>query len=305
MEPIKVLYIGTNWESLETLKVLDEDKRFKIIAVITQPDRPVGRKLVLTPTPVKQYALEKDIEVFMTDNNVKRYQEALDHFQPELIVCKAFGEIIPGFFLEYPKYKSINIHFSILPKYRGAVPIQAAILNGEKETGVTFQKMSEKFDRGQILKIIKEEIRPDDTNESLRKRLVEISAKALPNILFDWVNGKVKAYDQDESQATYCYERDLKKEKAEIKWGEMTAEYIERMVRAYIPWPVAWFMFEGKRTKLLKSCISELSFVDNQPYKVINKKLIFKTKEGFLELLELQLEGKSPVLVKDLVNSLK
>lgn len=302
---IKTLFLGSNWESLETLKTLFSDNRFEIVAVITAPDKPAGRKQILTPTPVNTFSKENGIPVHITNSDAKRYQEALDLFKPELIVCKAFGEIIPKFFLEYPKYKSINIHFSILPKYRGAVPIQMAILSGDNETGVTFVRMVEKLDAGEILKTIKEKILPVDTNLSLRKRLVEISAKAMPDLLIRWVEGKITPFTQDESKATYCFMKDIAKEKAEIKWKEMEAEYIDRLVRAMTPWPTAWCTFKGKRMKILEAKFFETTERWNQEYKIQDKKLVFKTKDGYIELIKIQIEGKKEVFVKDYINSLK
>ena len=158
IQPVDTLFLGTDWESVETLQALNHNLRFNIVGVITTTDKPVGRKQTLTPSKVKEYALDSGIEVFHTDKNIDRYKKALELFKPELIVCKAFGEIVPEFFLQYPKYNSINIHFSILPKYRGAVPIQRAILDGEKETGISIMLMSKGLDEGDILKIFKEEI---------------------------------------------------------------------------------------------------------------------------------------------------
>jgi methionyl-tRNA formyltransferase len=304
MNIIKTLFIGSNWESVETLKTLHNDNRFEIIGVITQTDKPSGRKQELTPTLVKQYALDNNIPVFITENKSERYQEALDLFKPELVVVKAFGEIIPEFFLNAPKYKCINIHFSILPKYRGAVPIQMAILNGETETGVSYMLMSAGMDEGDVLKITKENILPDDTNLSLRKRLVEKSASEMPSLLIDWVEGKIQPVKQDSSLATYCYQKQISKENAQIHFDTMEAVYIERFVRALIPWPVAWCMFEGKRMKVLKAKISNHTYTGVEEYKVIDKNLVFKTKDGFIELLEIQLEGRNPVLVQEFINSL-
>jgi methionyl-tRNA formyltransferase len=301
---IKTIFVGSNWESLETLKTLHNDNRFEIAAVITQPDKPTGRKQILTPTLVKQYALENNIPVFITQNKPEKYQEALNLFSPELVVVKAFGEIIPKFFLEYPKYKAINIHFSILPKYRGAVPIQMAILNGETETGVTYMLMSEGLDQGDILKISREPILPDDTNLSLRTRLVQKSAIEMPNILVDWVEGKITPQKQDNSQATYCYQKDISKDKAEIDFKNMDAVYIDRFVRALIPWPVAWCMFDNKRMKVLKAKVSDISYDGDKEYEVIDKRLILKCKTGFIELLEIQKEGKNPIQASQLINEL-
>ncbi len=304
MNRIRTLFVGSNWESLETLKTLHGDNRFEVVGVITQPDKPSGRKQELTPTLVKTYATENKIPVLITENKEERYKDALEAFTPELVVVKAFGEKIPQFFIDAPKYKCINIHFSILPKYRGAIPIQMAILNGDKESGVTYMKMGYGWDDGDILKTTREPILPDDTNQSLRTRLVQKSAIELPEVLLDWINGKIKASAQDSSQATYCYQKDISKDRAQINFENMDAAYIDRFVRALIPWPTAWCVFDGKRMKVLRAKVSDLSYVGKEEYKVVDKKLILRTKQGFIEFLEIQLEGKNAVKASDFVNSL-
>jgi len=181
---MKTVFLGTAWESLETLKVLHNDPNFEIVCVITSTDKPVGRKQVMTPSDVKKYAIENSIPVVHTEGKTENYIKVLKKYDPEIVVCKAFGEIVPKEFLEYPKYGCINIHFSILPKYRGAVPIQKAILDGEKETGISIMLMSEGLDEGDVLEIFREEIREDDTNITLRERLVRKSTEVLiPTLL--------------------------------------------------------------------------------------------------------------------------
>lgn len=284
MHMIKTLYIGSNWESLEILKTLKNDDRCEIVGIITQSDKPVGRKQILTPTAIKQYGVENGIEVFHTNSDENKYKEALEKFKPELIVCVAFGEIIPKFVLDYPKYNAINVHFSLLPKYRGAVPIQMAILNEDKKTGVTFVEMTEKLDAGLILEKFEVDIDSKDTNQTLREKLVNISKKELPDTLVKWINWEITGKEQDESKATYCYRRDIEKEKAEIKFDQMDSEKIDRMVRAFIPWPVAWTMLDGKRVKIYEVKIEQQKE---------EGKLIMKTKNGYIEILKLQPEGKS------------
>jgi methionyl-tRNA formyltransferase len=296
-EPVRTLFLGTDWESVTTLRSLLEDKRFNIVGVITTVDKPVGRKQILTPSKVKDFALENNIPVFHTEKLKERYQEALDTFKPELIICKAFGEIVPGFFLEYPKYKAINVHFSILPKYRGAVPIQKAILEGERITGITLMLMSQGLDEGDILKIFEEKILDTDTNLSLRERLVEKSAEVLGDVLEDWINEKIRPIKQDDSKATFCWQKDISKENAEIKWNDMEPEYIERLVRAMIPWPVAWFMHNGKRIQVYEASL--LSIQHNQkPGEVYtidknNIGIATKNQNKVLQLHEIQVEGKT------------
>jgi len=248
--PIKTIFLGSGWESVETLKALYIDERFDIVCVITTTDKPVGRKHVLTPSDVKRFADENGIEVFHTEKQTEKYQKALDLFNPELVVCKAFGEIVPSFFLEKPKFKAINVHFSLLPKYRGAVPIQKAILDGEKKTGISIMLMSEGLDEGDVLDMYEEEILPKDTNQTLRERLVTKSAEILGDVLERWVHGEIETKRQDSSRATYCWKEDISKKKAHIDWAIMSPEYIERMVRAFLPWPVVWTIVNDKRVKL-------------------------------------------------------
>ncbi len=295
---IKTLFLGTGWQSLETLKTLFSDARFDIVGIITQPDKPVGRKQILTPSDVKHFGIENNITVIHTENNKEKYQEALDIFKPELIVCIAYGEIVPGFFLDYPKYKSVNIHFSLLPKYRGAVPIQMAILKGEKVTGISIVQMVQKLDAGPIIKEYEEEILDTDTNQSLRERLVKKGSEVLPDVLEQWCKGELKAVDQDENQATYCYEREVAKEHAQINFETMEAQYIERMVRAFIPWPVVWCMLNDLRVKIFESRVVEDTVLKPGEIKVVDNRLIVGTKEKSIEFLKLQPEGKIVMDVK-------
>jgi methionyl-tRNA formyltransferase len=314
-QPIKTLFLGTDWESLETLKTLNKDNRFNLIGVITSIDKPVGRKQIQTPSKVKVYAQKNDIRVFHTQKSKKKYKEALNIFKPELIVCKAFGEILPKFFIEYPKYKSINIHFSILPKYRGAVPIQKAILDGEKKTGISIMLMSDGLDEGDVLKIFKEPIYPYDTNLSLRRRLVKKSSEVLGDILELWIYKKIEPSKQNHSKATYCWQRDISKRNAQIKWENMEPEYIERLIRAMIPWPIAWTVLEKNKEKSL----------DNLKMQIIEAKLInthsdllpgtLFSKNGYvlfstnnlntcLEIKRFKLQGKKETNEKDFLNGL-
>ncbi len=303
---IKTLFLGSNYEALATLKALHESNDFEVVGVITQPDKPVGRKQELLPTEIKTYCIENNIPVFHTESQEERYKEALKLFNPELIVCKSFGEMIPGFFLEAPKYKAINIHFSLLPQYRGAVPIQMAILNGDKKTGISIVQMVEKLDAGPVLAQYEEDILPDDTNESLRKRLVQKTTEVITNILKDWVDGKIKAVEQDESKVTFCWKKDISKENAEIKWNEKASEEIDRMVRAFIPWPIAWCMLYEKRTKIYKVALNKYE-KDLNPGEIAvnNKRLYIGTKDSSIEILELQPDGKKLLNAVQYINGIK
>jgi methionyl-tRNA formyltransferase len=314
-KPVEILFLGTDWESVRTLEALNGDSRFKIVGVITTVDKPVGRKQILTPSKVKEFAQDHCIEVFHTEKREERYKEALKKFKPELIVCKAFGEIVPEFFLEYPKYKAINVHFSILPKYRGAVPIQKAILDGEKETGISIMLMSAGMDEGDVLKIFKEAIHDTDTNLSLRKRLVDKSADILGDVLEDWINGKISPTKQDCSKATYCWQKDISKENAEIKWEEMEPKYIDRMIRAMIPWPVAWFTVKnnsqesvfGKKIQIFEVELLDMESKLEPGTLFIKEEMVLvstKDTKKVIRLLRFQIEGKKESNEKEFVNGI-
>lgn len=314
-EPVKILFLGTGWESVATLKALLEDKRFNIVGVITTPDKLVGRKQISTPSEVKQFALDKSVPVFHTEKKLELYLKALEKFKPELVVCKAFGEIIPKEFLEYPKYKCINVHFSILPKYRGAVPIQKAILDGEKKTGISIMLMSEGMDEGDILDIYEEEIRKDDTNFSLRQRLVKKSAEILGNVLEKWINEEIIPQKQNNELATYCWQKDISKENAEIDWKNSAPEYIERKIRALIPWPIAWTKLPnqlnkniaGKIIKIFKAELVEIpSEKDPGVIWQKDKKVLFATRDPLicLRAIEFQIEGRNKTNEREFLNGI-
>jgi len=310
---MRTIFLGTAWESLETLKVLHKDSFFDVVCVITAPDKPVGRKQELTPSEVKRYALENNIPVLHTEKKKENYIKVLEEYKPEIVVCKAFGEIIPKEFLDYPKYGCINIHFSVLPKYRGAVPIQKAILDGEKETGITIMLMSEGLDEGDILRIFKEEIKEDDTNITLRKRLVKKTTEVLIPTLKDWIDGNITPVKQKNDDATYCWQKDISKENAEIIWNKYEPEYIERMVRAFVPWPVAWSTLPntlqdslaGKRVKIFKAELVNIKH-NKAPGEIFSKDdmVLFATKDPKISLrvISFQLEGKTKTNEKEFLN---
>lgn len=315
MDKVKVVFLGTSWESVASLKVLHQSSDFDIVCAITMPDRPVGRRKILTPTAVKEYCLGNGIPVVHTENQKEKYMEVANRYQPDIVVCKAFGEIVPKEFLDFPKYSCINIHFSILPKYRGAVPIQKAILDGEKETGISVMLMSEGLDEGDILSIHKEIIHEDDTNISLRERLVKKSEEILIPTLKDWIDGNIVAQKQNDAEATYCWQKDISKEKAEIKWEEYEPAYIERMVRAFLPWPIAWTRLPKSENKSLSGKIvkifkAELTNIPNEKEAGTlwsdGEDIFFSTKDKdtCLKVIELQVEGRNKTDAKEFLRGL-
>ncbi len=310
MKKIKTVFLGSNWESVASLKLLNKNKDFKIVATVTQPDKPYGRKQKLRQTKVKKYAIVNDIPVIHTENKKKNYKKVLKEFNPELVVCKAFGEIIPEFFLQTPKYNAINIHFSLLPKYRGAVPIQMAILNGDSKTGITIVKMVKKLDAGKILKKAPVKIDKKDTNLSLRKKLVEKNNEILIPTLIKWCKGEIETVKQNSSKATYCYQSDISKENAYLEFDKITATKADRMIRAFIPWPIAWCYLNKKRVKIFETTIFNKVSIQkkikpNQWFYLENKLLVSCRDQTLLQIKSLQISGKQKISATEFINGYK
>ncbi len=291
---VNTIFLGSNWEAAQVLEKCLEIDWLNIVCVITKRDAKVGRKQVITPNIVKQIATANEIPFFHTNSDSKRYQLALDTYKPELNICLSFGEIVPEFFLMNPEFKSINIHYSLLPKYRGAVPIQGAILNDEKETGITFTQMVAGMDAGGILSQYKIPIDIDDTNITLRQKLLDISCEKIEKDLKDWIDGKAKLVDQDKSKVSFCYMKDIAKENSFVSFEDMNALEIHNKVRAFQPWPTAKSTINGINVKVHSTSISNL------PESLENEFIQFKERRLFIqcnhtdhiEILEIQPEGK-------------
>lgn len=297
---VKTLFIGTGEFAVPVLKSLVGLELVDLVGVVTQPDKPAGRKQELTPGPLKK-ALQEisdlgNVQLFQPEKLREAADDIMSQTSPELIIVAAYGQMIPDSMLNTPKHKCLNLHGSLLPQLRGAVPVQMAILQGLSETGVTIQQMVKELDAGPILTTVDCEITPSETAESLMKKLADLGAALLVETLPRWVAGEIQPQEQDHSQATFCYQADIAKERAEIRF-ETPAEQVERMVRAFYPWPVAWAKLdaqEGKALKIFKARIEQgLSFKSNE-LKILRdgKRLFLTLQDGTLELLEIQLEGK-------------
>lgn len=273
-----------------------------VIAVITQPDKKVGRKQEISHSPIKKNAGEHKIEVLQPEKvrgNTDFIQQIKD-LRPDLIVVVAYGFILPEEILNIPKFGVINIHASLLPKYRGASPIQAAILNGENETGVSIMLLDEQMDHGPLLAQKSVAIINEDTFESLHDKLSQLGADLLLDTLPKYYSEQIKPIPQDESKATYC--QLIKKEDGKIDWTKPASE-IERQVRAFTPWPGSFAYWEEK-----KLIIHKAKYYNDNNNQNIGK--VFKINEGIgvkcsqdaLEILGLQLEGKKPMTAKEFLN---
>lgn len=253
---------------------------YEIIGVVTQPTKPVGREGKLESSPVAKWAAENNIPVFTPDSLDKNFAKEIAKLSPDVVVLAAYAKLIPPEILKIPKFGCLNIHPSLLPKYRGPSPVQAAIMGGEKQTGVTIIQMDKIHDHGPIVAQFTEDIRDDDTTGTLRARLFEKAAEVLTTILPAYLEGKIELREQDHSKATFT--KILTKDDGKIDWKKEPSE-IERFIRALSPWPGAWtevkIMANGqwlmKRLKILKAHLD----IDHQS----------------LVIDIVQLEGKNPV----------
>lgn len=288
----KIVFIGTPEFGTIVLEGLI-NAGYKPVLVVTVPDKPVGRKQVLTPPPVKIVAQKYNILVEQSDK-IRNLKFEIRNLKPDLGIVAAYGEIIPKDILDIPKYGFLNVHPSLLPKYRGASPIQYAVLNGDIETGVTIMLMDEKMDHGKIISNIKCKISKRINHRELSKELAEIGAKLLVEIIPRWIKKEIKAIPQDETKATYT--KIIKKENGKINWKK-TAEEIERQIRAFDPWPGTFTFFDGKKLKILKAEISEqiqngLVGEPGKTFLASDNKIAVQTGKEYLIIEELQLEGK-------------
>jgi methionyl-tRNA formyltransferase len=290
----RIVFMGTPEFAVPTLLALDE--HHQVVGVVSQPDRRAGRGQKMTASPVKEAALERELPVFQPDT--LRTPEALVYladWRPDLIVVAAFGQILRLPVLRLPPHGCLNVHASLLPRYRGAAPISAAILAGDPVTGATIMCMDEGMDTGPILAQAKCPIGPDDTTASLTAKLADLGSHLLIETLPAWLAGEIAARPQDEAQATYC--RPLSKEDGRLDWTR-SAAHLDRQVRACHPWPGAYTTWEGKRLKILRARPAAGWQGEAEPGTVVALEageLAVAASQGALELREVQLAGKKPV----------
>lgn len=245
---MKIVFFGSPDSALPSLKKIIEEGH-SIELIITQPDKPSGRGKKMTPSAVKKFATEQNISVFQPEK-IRKDQKALEkikEIKPDLNVVTAYGQIIPSSIIFLPEHNSINVHFSLLPKYRGASPVQWAILNGEDKTGVTIFELNEKMDEGDIISQQEVDILPYEGASELEARLAEIGAELLVRTMARI--DRIQPTKQNHSQATYAHL--LKKEDGRISWKK-DAVLIERQVRALTPWPSVYAHLFGKRIKIIE-----------------------------------------------------
>jgi len=299
MKSLKVVYAGTPEFAVPALEALIASKH-QVLSVYTQPDRPAGRGRKIQFGPVKKVAVNAGIEVQQPLSfKESETKQTLEDYNCDVMIVAAYGLILPQQVLDIPKYGCLNIHGSLLPRWRGAAPIQRAIQNGDTETGVTIMQMAEGLDTGDMLLKVKCPITAKDTGQSIHDRLAADGADALLQVLttIDQLNPEI----QSETEA--CYAHKLNKTEAEIDWNKPAIE-IDRTIRAFNPWPVAFTQWEGKPLRIFMSKVSNKA--SHQPSGTVitetTEGIEVSTGNGVLSFSQLQLPGKKAMDVRDFLN---
>ena len=290
---MKIVYMGTPDFAVPPLEALVK-AGYEVAAVVTQPDKPKGRGKALMPTPVKQEALKHGIPVYQPEKvREPGFVEKLRELKPDLIVVAAFGQIIPESVLNMPKFGCINIHASLLPKYRGAAPIQYAVIDGEKESGVTIMKMGKGLDTGDMIARTEVPLAKDETGGSLFEKLSSAGARLLVETLPDIFAGTA-VYEKQPEESPTPYAAMITKKMGLIDFSK-SAEELERLVRGLNPWPSAYTFLNGKNLKIWKAEADMTQAEKNIPGTVVRadeEGICVACGTGRLILKEVQLEGK-------------
>jgi methionyl-tRNA formyltransferase len=285
---MRIVFIGTGEIGVPTLKALLNSEH-GVVGVVTQPDKPVGRAQLIEPPPIKTALATTNIPI-LQPSRIKDRQaiEEIRALEPDVIVVVAYGQILPRDILEIPKIACLNLHASLLPRWRGAAPIQASIATGDRETGITVMYMDEGLDTGDILLQRSIEILPADTGGLLHDRLAKVAPKALLESLELLAKGRAPRTPQDNAFATYAPK--LKREDGKIDWSD-PADTIERQIRAFDPWPGAFMKFAGRNLKIFSAVVVD---VRGKPGEILRdeKELVVAAGEDAVSLGDVQLEGK-------------
>ena len=304
MRPLRIIFAGTPDFAAKHLASLIESQH-DVVAVYTKEDTPSGRGKKLQPSAVKTLALEHELPIVQPASlKTDEALQTLNEFDADLMVVVAYGLILPQAILDTPKLGCINVHGSLLPKWRGAAPIQRAIWAGDAQSGVTIMQMDKGLDTGAMLFKASLDIADDETSATLYDRLAELGPVALVEAIDLLSENNLPSEVQDEALATYAHK--LSKEEAKIDWND-TAAHIERCIRAFNPWPVSYFQLNDMNVKVWQATATQQS-VSEAPGTVISadkKGIVIATTDGTITLLNLQFPGKKAMGINDILNSRK
>lgn len=297
MKDMRIVFMGTPDFAAAILKRLIDTNR-NVVGVFSQPDKPVGRKQIIMPTATKALAMEHGIPVYqpakLRDGEALKIMQEL---KPDLTVVAAYGKILPKDILDVPKFGNVNVHGSLLPKYRGSAPIQWSVINGDKVTGITTMYMAEGMDTGDMIMKFELPIGEDETAGELFDRMAELGAESIEKTLELFDKGEVIGQPQNEEEATYAPM--LKKEMGEIDF-EKSAEEIHNLVRGLNPWPTAYTFLDGKSVKIHEAKAAE-GFSGKTGELLDEKRFIVGCKNGAVELITVQPEGKNKMSGADFI----
>ena len=302
MPPLRIVFMGTAEIACPGLQALIREPSLHVVAVVTQPDRPKGRDLKLQPSAVKKVALAAGLPVLQPERaRQEHFIQQLKETQPDLIVVTAYGQILPKAILELPRFGCLNVHVSLLPKYRGAAPIQWALLNGDSETGVTLMKMDAGMDTGDILTQTTTPISHHDTAATLHDRLAGLGANLLLATIPDFVAGKIQPRPQPAQGV--CYARKITKEDGHLDWNQ-SAQVLWDRVRAFTPWPGAFASLSGETKPLLlkiweAEIAPQFSGTPGEILQTDKSGIVIACGEQALRVLELQREGGKRLKVRE------
>ena len=301
MKDLKVVFMGTPTFSVPLLEALIDNTN--VVMVVSQPDREKDRKGNLLPTPIKEVAIKHNIMLFQPTKIKDEYQKIIDA-NPDIIITCAYGQIIPEALLKFPKYKCINVHGSLLPKLRGGAPIHHAIIDGEKETGITVMYMDQKMDAGDIISQRKIKIEDDDNLDSLYEKMSYLGRDLLMDTLESIIDGTNNRYKQDKKKVTYGL--NITKADERINFDRSGLE-IQNLIRGLSTVPGAYCLMDGKRLKIYKSILTDIpSTYPAGTIEDIDKTGIYvSTVDNLIKFIDIKLEGKNRCLVSNFINGIK
>lgn len=299
MKKIKVVFMGTPMLCVPILQMLIDN--YDVVGVVTQPDKEVGRKRVLTPSPIKKLALDNNIKVLTPKRLKTEYSDVLE-LNPDIIVTCAFGQLVPVEILNYPKYGCINVHASLLPKYRGGAPIQRAIMNGEEKTGITIMYMDAGLDTGDMIEKKEVLIDYDDNYDTLSEKLIKEGTNLLSEVLPKIIKGNIKREIQDNTEAVFAPVITRSDEKLDFN---KTSFELRNHIRALSDTPGSYATLDGKIVKIYDSRVSDHVYTEKKNgeiVKIYKDGIGISTSDSELIITDIKMEGKNRVTVRQFLN---